>query len=578
MNNINVGLNPNDGTGSSLRDAMILINENFIELKTDIENILLQFPIENLDELQDEIDVINSSITAILLQLQSKSDITHTHLVSEILDLQDMLNDLVTSSDFNNQIGDINTSISLINSSISNINEIISDIENQLSQQNDVNLNFSQDLADLQEQINNIPPNDLETVTNNGNSTSNNIEINSAFTPKKFSVSFTNFVGTQTVFVDSTAISQTNDNGTKRLVFSTGASCDLTLPNENGMLATQEWVNENTGGLFTNLQTVIEAGNTADFNDGITSTRLPNDADHTFNISSTNTVSGNNEYFTIFGAEGTISQQVGEYNASNPSYGDRTITTNDINIQLRNNEYTLPADVLQNSGTIDVNNNSVLVQAKDNVEDSTTSINVQVDGLDLISTDTIGITDLNLNSSGFSVVNVIGLDTKQLSFNTSGLGINTNNVPAMGYIKSDNLTADVTIQIPSNSGEIALQENTFFSPNIQITNAGGNLVLTNDTSSDLILTSAGVQVATLGYSGLNLNRSAGVAGNINVDDLTGSKTYNLPNANGKLVVVSTTAPASATALGVVGEIRVTSSYIYTCIATNTWVRSAMSTW
>jgi len=38
-----------------------------------------------------------------------------------------------------------------------------------------------------------------------------------------------------------------------------------------------------------------------------------------------------------------------------------------------------------------------------------------------------------------------------------------------------------------------------------------------------------------------------------------------------------TAPSSSTATGTLGEIRVTSSYIYICSATNTWVRAALST-
>lgn len=39
-----------------------------------------------------------------------------------------------------------------------------------------------------------------------------------------------------------------------------------------------------------------------------------------------------------------------------------------------------------------------------------------------------------------------------------------------------------------------------------------------------------------------------------------------------------TAPASATATGTLGEIRVTAGYIYVCTATNTWVRAALATW
>lgn len=39
-----------------------------------------------------------------------------------------------------------------------------------------------------------------------------------------------------------------------------------------------------------------------------------------------------------------------------------------------------------------------------------------------------------------------------------------------------------------------------------------------------------------------------------------------------------TAPASSTATGTTGEIRITSGYIYVCTATNTWVRAALATW
>lgn len=54
--------------------------------------------------------------------------------------------------------------------------------------------------------------------------------------------------------------------------------------------------------------------------------------------------------------------------------------------------------------------------------------------------------------------------------------------------------------------------------------------------------------------------------------------WTLPGAFGKLAVLKTTAPASATDAGVVGEIRVTPTFIYTCVAPNTWVRAAVTTW
>ena len=65
-------------------------------------------------------------------------------------------------------------------------------------------------------------------------------------------------------------------------------------------------------------------------------------------------------------------------------------------------------------------------------------------------------------------------------------------------------------------------------------------------------------------------------------NITGTATRNLSvDSSGNIIetgAIGTTAPASASATGVVGEIRVTSTFIYTCIATNTWVRGAMATW
>lgn len=39
-----------------------------------------------------------------------------------------------------------------------------------------------------------------------------------------------------------------------------------------------------------------------------------------------------------------------------------------------------------------------------------------------------------------------------------------------------------------------------------------------------------------------------------------------------------TAPATATSTGILGEIRYTAGFIYVCIATNTWRRTALTSW
>ena len=47
-------------------------------------------------------------------------------------------------------------------------------------------------------------------------------------------------------------------------------------------------------------------------------------------------------------------------------------------------------------------------------------------------------------------------------------------------------------------------------------------------------------------------------------------------ANGASYISTTTVPSSSSAAGVAGQIAYNSSYIYLCIATNTWIRASAS--
>ena len=60
-------------------------------------------------------------------------------------------------------------------------------------------------------------------------------------------------------------------------------------------------------------------------------------------------------------------------------------------------------------------------------------------------------------------------------------------------------------------------------------------------------------------------------------DLADTSAYNVTAAQYKVSALNT-APASATAIGTTGEIRYTEDYIYVCTATNTWKRTALTTW
>lgn len=44
------------------------------------------------------------------------------------------------------------------------------------------------------------------------------------------------------------------------------------------------------------------------------------------------------------------------------------------------------------------------------------------------------------------------------------------------------------------------------------------------------------------------------------------------------LVISNTVPANSSSTGIAGSLRYDSSYIYVCVANNTWKRTAISTW
>jgi hypothetical protein len=61
------------------------------------------------------------------------------------------------------------------------------------------------------------------------------------------------------------------------------------------------------------------------------------------------------------------------------------------------------------------------------------------------------------------------------------------------------------------------------------------------------------------------------------DTLTGSFSVDVSGVTGEITLEGS-APASATSSGTAGDIRYDANYLYVCVATNTWKRSALATW
>lgn len=183
----------------------------------------------------------------------------------------------------------------------------------------------------------------------------------------------------------------------------------------------------------------------------------------------------------------------------------------------------------------------------------------------------IGVSALGNNIDGN---NNTAIGVSALNNNTSG----GQNVAIGGGSQSFNKTGGNNVSI----GVEALGRNTAGTQNVAIGNNAGTYI----NLSAAPLTSSYWSVF-IGH-----NTSALVDGSLNEIVIgynaigAGSDTVTLGNESITKTVLSgviqkrylDTAPASATATGTTGEIRVTSTHIYVCIATNTWVHSVLTTW
>ncbi|MEW5675497.1 hypothetical protein ABGT15_04225 [Flavobacterium enshiense] len=129
MNNVNVGLQYNDGLGDKLRDAFIIVNDNFTDIQSQVDNLSVEVTIGDVNGLQTILDNLQSEIDT--LQISDISGLTASlgSITNNITSLQTSITNLVNSDiTLQDSINSINTSIDTINTSIITINDTITDI------------------------------------------------------------------------------------------------------------------------------------------------------------------------------------------------------------------------------------------------------------------------------------------------------------------------------------------------------------------------------------------------------------------------------------------------------------------
>lgn len=166
----------------------------------------------------------------------------------------------------------------------------------------------------------------------------------------------------------------------------------------------------------------------------------------------------------------------------------------------------------------------------------------------------------------------VGTNNTSLGFDSSRNLTTGNYNTSIGYLAGGGLTTgEYNIQI----GYAAVSSNsvTTGSNNIIISS---NLVTGIKTGSDNVIIGApnGLSSSLAG----NIILATG-SGSIRAQhDGTGWSMHGVVQSDQFKLSDLNTAPSSSTDTGALGEIRITSGYIYVCIDTDTWVRSALSTW
>ena len=154
----------------------------------------------------------------------------------------------------------------------------------------------------------------------------------------------------------------------------------------------------------------------------------------------------------------------------------------------------------------------------------------------------------------------------------AGLDMEGNNNTLIGHHAGRTLIGDNNVMLGDEAGFTTTGSNNVF-----IGRQAGKHASFDTTSSTLVIqnTAASIPLIHGIFDDGTLTDKVGISKlattyTLEVDGTTEANQFKVPALN--------TAPASNTAAGVTGEIRITATHIYVCTATNVWVRTVLSTW
>ena len=192
----------------------------------------------------------------------------------------------------------------------------------------------------------------------------------------------------------------------------------------------------------------------------------------------------------------------------------------------------------------------------------------------------------NTTGAGNTFIGAFAGQSNTIAFDNTFVGTNTgaNNTASLNTFLGANAGAFNTTGISNTFvGRAAGQSNTTGSSNVMFGQNAGRFITggstANTISNNSIFIGDNTRAAADGQNN-QIVIGTGTTGLGAGTTIIGNSSTTITGLYGNIRLVSGmgTAPASSTATGTTGDIVVTAGFIYVCTATNTWVRTALTTW